>query len=434
MSALPNPTIAFATEYPAPKLRALSEGSIERVVLINDASVARGGATGIVLETLRLLGERGIEALLICGDDGSGFSGSASEVEPLGGVHIANAARRLSIVNGLYNRSAARRVSQWVKAHDTAGTIYHLHGWSKILSPSIFAALKPVARRVVIHAHDFFLVCPNGGYFDFQTEVPCTRTPLSLDCIATNCDRRSRAQKLWRSARQGIRRSLVKLEPGEIGGIVAVHGEMLPHLVRGGIDARCVKVLRNPVEAWTYPRVEAERNRNFVFIGRLELDKGPDLLARAARQAGVPVRFIGDGPLQKAIVEMNPDAVMLGRLSRRDIVDELRNARVLVMPSRTRETFGLAAFEAMSAGVPVVVPSFAMIAAEVTREKFGLAINPYDTDAMAAVLLNLAENDPAVQAMSRAAHLRSRFFAPSPGEWADQLLEIYADALHAAQN
>ena len=181
-------------------------------------------------------------------------------------------------------------------------------------------------------------------------------------------------------------------------------------------------------------RVRAERNRNFIFLGRLDLDKGPDLLARAARQADVPVRFIGDGPLREEIASINPSAVRLGRLSRTEIVKELKNARVLVMPSRMREPFGLAAFEAMAAGVPVVMPRFAMIASEVETGNFGLTVNTYDVGALAAVLGRMANDNALVLAMSKAAYSCSRHFAPNPTQWTDQLLDIYVEVLHAAHH
>ena len=387
--------------------------AIDRVVIINDLSEARGGATAIALESLRLLKEQGIETAFISGDGGAGLVGKVSKLEALGSVHISETALSRSIMKGLYDRSVMTKVASWIATHDTANTVYHLHGWSKILSPSIFAALSPVARRVIIHAHDFFLVCPNGGYFDYQKKLPCDRTPLSLPCVATHCDRRSRAQKLWRSARQEIRRRLVSLEAQQIGAVVAVHEEMLPHLVRGGIDPRCLRVLRNPVAIWPNGRVEAERNRNFLYIGRLDPDKGPDLLAQASKVAGVPARFIGDGPLRGQISSIDPDAVLLGHLGREAIVQELTKARIIVMPSRTRETFGLAAFEAMSAGVPVVVPSFAMIAREVSEKRLGTLVNPYDIGELAAALSRLAGDDGLVGT------IRSRVvfaFDPSQGK------------------
>jgi glycosyltransferase involved in cell wall biosynthesis len=208
---------------------------------------------------------------------------------------------------------------------------------------------------------------------------------------------------------------------------------MLAHLRRGGIDIRCLRVLRNPVEPWQGLRVRAEHNRDFIFIGRLEADKGPDLLARAARKAAVPVRFIGDGPLANEIASIYPGSARLGRLSRNAIMEELKTARLLVMPSRTRETFGLAAFEAMTAGVPVVVPSFAMIAAEVAAENFGLTVNPYDLGEMAAMLQRLAEDDALICAMSKAAFSRSGQFALNSAEWLDRLLGIYVEVLDAAR-
>jgi glycosyltransferase involved in cell wall biosynthesis len=427
-----------ATFMPANRRPALLPSSIDypidQVVIINDASSPKGGASEVALKTLRLLKERGIRTALICGDDGKGFCGTTTEIESVGGIHIAEAALPVSIVNGLYNRHAVKCITTWIGNHDTPGTIYHLHGWSKILSPSTFSALRPVLRRVVVHAHDFFLVCPNGAYFDYQAGTPCERKPLSLECLFTNCDRRNRAQKLWRSTRQLVRRGFVSFEPKQIGAVLAVHDGMLTHLRRGGIDLQCLRVLRNPVEPWQGLRVRAEHNRDFVFIGRLDFDKGPDLLARAAKQANVPIRFIGDGPLGNEIASIYPGSVQRGRLSRMAMMEELKTARLLVMPSRTRETFGLAAFEAMTAGVPVMVPNFAMIAAEIARENCGLVFNPYDVGEMAAMLQQLAKDDARICAMSEAASLRSAQFALSPADWLDHLLGIYVEVLHAARH
>ena len=63
--------------------------AIDRVVIINDLSEARGGATAIALESLRLLEEQGIETAFISGDDGAGLVGKVSKLEALGSVHIS---------------------------------------------------------------------------------------------------------------------------------------------------------------------------------------------------------------------------------------------------------------------------------------------------------------------------------------------------------
>ncbi|MDG9415076.1 hypothetical protein OLF88_11515, partial [Streptococcus pneumoniae] len=77
--------------------------------------------------------------------------------------------------------------------------------------------------------------------------------------------------------------------------VVAVHEGMRPYLARGGIGAERVAVLRNPVVPWRSERVRAERNREILYVGRLERNKGVDVVAAAAREAGLPLRIVGDG-------------------------------------------------------------------------------------------------------------------------------------------
>ena len=123
---------------------------------------------------------------------------------------------------------------------------------------------------------------------------------------------------------------------------------------------------------------------------------------------------------EDSISSIDPEAVLLGHLGREAIVQELTKARIVVMPSRTRETFGLAAFEAMSAGVPVVVPSFAMIAREVSEKRLGVLVNPYDIGELTAALRRLAGDDGLVRTMSHASYSHSIHLTTSHAEWASR--------------
>lgn len=399
----------------------------DRVVVINDVSVARGGATTIALASARELGGRGIPITFLSGDDAGGADGTSPNTTFIGAgeQHIMSGGRLPAAMNGLYNSKARRFLSEWIQRNDTPRTIYHLHGWSKILSPSAFKALAPVSDRLFVTAHDFFLACPNGGYFDFVREEPCQLTPMSAACLARNCDRRAYAHKVWRFAREGVRRSLWSFNHGTT--VLAVHDSMIPHLARGGIARDLIKVLRNPVTAWSEQRVAAERNRDFFYVGRLEQDKGVDLLAGAARRAGVRVHVVGTGPLAADLAKAFPELVMTGWSSHSQLSSLIQSARALVMPSRYREPFGIVAFEALLSGVPVVVSQSSMIAQEVIDEDIGVAVDPYDEAAFAAELAQLAGDDRAVAAMSQAARRAGRLLAPSLRDWGDQLIDLYSE-------
>ena len=240
----------------ASRPRGAARQSPDRVVVLNDFSMARGGATGVALASVDLLHDHGVAVTLISGDQATDTERKTISIDrvAIGGTHITAASPAAAATRGLYNASAASMVSNWIGAHDTPRTIYHLHGWSKILSPSVFRALRTVAPRLVINAHDFFLACPNGGYFNFQRSEPCKLKPMGLQCVFTSCDRRSYTHKLWRCARQSLRAALFDLRTA--GAVLAVHDGMIPHLVSGGVPRERLRVIRNPVMPWRRARLQ----------------------------------------------------------------------------------------------------------------------------------------------------------------------------------
>ncbi|MBM1175444.1 glycosyltransferase family 4 protein [Microvirga arabica] len=211
--------------------------------------------------------------------------------------------------------------------------------------------------------------------------------------------------------------------------VVAVHEGMLAHLEFGGIERSQLRVLHNPVTPWRSERVLAENNDCFVYVGRLEADKGVDLLAEAATQAGVKLRVIGQGPLSDMLSARYPSIEQAGWRDRSEIPDLINDARALVMPTRGRETFGLAAMEAMTSGLPVVASKNAMIAEEIHRRGFGLSCDPFDITALSDALRRLANDNLLVQRMSQRAYDGARALALSPEDWVEALLEIYLDIL-----
>lgn len=403
----------------------------DHLVIINDVSDARGGAESIALIGAKALRANGVPVTWITGDDAASaeLTKHGIEVATAGSSHILDGSRLTAGLRGLYNSKAARFLSDWILRHDTPRTIYHLHAWSKFLSPSIFSALRPVSSRLVVHAHDFFLVCPNGGYFDFQRGRRCELVPLSAACVACNCDRRRYSHKVWRVARQGVLRAL--FGPGTGARVLAVHDGMIPLLERGGLDRDRLLVLRNPVVPWRTERVFAERNRTFLFVGRLDGDKGVDLLAKAARQAGVPLRVIGSGPLAAVLAQDFPEVELVGWKSREEIAELCRDARALVLPTRSRETFGLAALEALTSGLPVIISANALLSPEIAAGGFGVSCDPNDATALANMLGRLAVDDELVAAMSRKAHAEAHQLAPTVSQWTDELLACYGALLQS---
>lgn len=407
---------------------------ISRVVLINDFSIARGGATTLVLLLLRLLRARGIPVTMIVGDDNDNplFDELGVDVVRLGQKALLGGNPLRTAINGIDNRSARALLSDWIARNDTPGTVYHVHVWSQILSPAIFEPLRRVAGRTAIHAHDFFHACPNGAYMDYRREERCMRVPLSASCLGTNCDRRAYAHKLWRAARQ-TRLTLAMGRDVPWGRIVLIHEKMIDGFSRAGYDAQLLQAVRNPALPFVEERVTTERNRSIFFIGRLEQEKGAQDALAAARRANVPLEIIGDGPMRAELQAQYPEMTFHGWREQREIGALIRHARALVIPSRLPEPFGLVAVEAAASGVPIVLTEMAFLADEIVARGMGLACNTQDIAAFAQALRSVADM-PAeeMRRMSQRAFANGIKLANTQLDWADGLLRIFGGLLRNA--
>lgn len=404
-----------------------------RVVIVNDASTARGGATGLALMQARLMRGRGLDVTYFAADTEPNAELAALGVTLInaGAEPLMKSTAMVAATRGLYNRDVRRLMSALIAQQDSAETVYHVHSWSKALSVSLFSALAPVAPRVFIHGHDFFLACPNGGFMDYRAMEPCTRTPLSRACLTTNCDKRSLAQKGWRVARSALlTRTLPKAAPW--GGVMMIHPLMRRYFERAGYPAGLLSALRNPATALTGQRVRAESNTGLLFIGRIEAEKGIEDLIAAAEAAAMPLTVIGEGPLQAPLAAAHPKVRFTGWRERAAIAAEANQARALVMPSRYPEPFGLVAAEAALSGLPAVVSRPALLSAEIEAGGLGWACDTRDAAEFAALLGEIAAMPAAdMEAMSRRARAGGTALCTTPEAWIDAILAAYAAATAA---
>ncbi|WP_082703663.1 glycosyltransferase family 4 protein [Novosphingobium sp. Fuku2-ISO-50] len=426
MTVIPPPL--SLTTPPLPRSSATRQ-PIDRIVVINDLSHPMGGASALAVQSALGFAHIGYPVTFLSGDapPPKGMGHRAIETIGLGQGRLLDRGARDALITGWWNRAALAMVRHFIATRDTPGTVYHLHGWSQILSPAIFAALAPVRDRLVISAHDFFLVCPTGAYADLSSGAPCTRVPLSAACCLAGCDRRSRMHKIWRLVRATIQRAM--LDPQNSPPILAIHAAMTPGLQRGGIPAQAIRVVPNPVVPWSATRIHAEGNRDVLFVGRLEQPKGPDLALAAARAAGVSIQVVGDGAMAAQLRSEYPEGKFAGKLDPAAIAVLASQARLLVMPSRAPEPYGLVAMEAVRGGLPVVLPPSALLSADIARIGAGVAVEPRDTPAFAALLRRLAKDDCAIRAMSEAAFAHGAPLALDPDDWLDRLLGLYRERL-----
>jgi glycosyltransferase involved in cell wall biosynthesis len=397
------------------------------VVIINDAGYVRGGADRVALDSACALADLGHRVVFF-----TAFGPIAPELQAHPSVSVVCVGTgwiregQTSIgaaVRGTWNRKAAARLRSLLAGLDPRETVVHAHLYSSALSASVLHASLRSGFATVLSLHDYFITCPNGAYFVFPRAEACGRRALSLSCLACHCDSRRRAHKVWRVARTWLQNRVARI-PDRLTAYVAV-SETCAALARRDLPPGCrIDVIPNIVGIARQPPVDAARNRAFMFAGRLEAYKGPQLLAAAAARLRLPVVFCGAGPLESEVRRICPDAVLRGWLRPEQVLEELGRARAFVFPSVYRETFGLSAVEALARGVPVVASRGTAAEEFVRHGENGLLFSHNSADDLAAQLAALADD----QAVARLGAEAYQGYWRSPltaGAHVARLLEFY---------
>ncbi|HUB73678.1 MAG TPA: glycosyltransferase family 4 protein [Solirubrobacteraceae bacterium] len=237
--------------------------------------------------------------------------------------------------------------------------VVHAHNLQPSLGWRALRAAREAGARVVLHLHQYRLVCAVGVCFTHGAECTRCHARNTLPGVRLNC-RGSAAEALAYGASLALwQRRLVAQADAivvpsafarerlrELGAPLAwerVH-VLAPPLRAAGAGARR-PAAGDGVLAGPYALVAS----------RLSPEKGVEVAIEACHMAGMRLVVAGDGP-QRAALEARARA---GRVSFEGRVDGARlerlraGAAIALVPSRSGESFGLAAAEAMAAGVPV---------------------------------------------------------------------------------
>ena len=269
------------------------------VVILADHAHVNGGQAKVAIESALGLAGRGhrVSFLAAVAPVDARLAEAGVEVRCLGQDDIESAKSKLAFAaQVMWNARAARAVAHLLAGCDPGETIVHVHGWAKALSPSIGPAIARSGLPCVYTMHEFFLVCPNGGFYDYPAQAICRRRPMSLACITRNCDARSyprKALRLVRHASLGLPRGLRNSFRDVIVISALQQAVSAPHFPAGTVFHR----VDNPISVPDLgPKGPGEGLGEAVFIGRLSAEKGAPVFAEAARRAGVRAVFVGAGP------------------------------------------------------------------------------------------------------------------------------------------
>ncbi|MQA88827.1 MAG: glycosyltransferase [Gemmatimonas sp.] len=195
------------------------------------------------------------------------------------------------------------------------------------------------------------------------------------------------------------------------------------HLIQAGV----------PDELFVQPRREADY---LLYFGRLDwVHKGLDVLLRAMAAVirtdpDVRLKVAGRGKDADRVLEaaqelgIRDNVELVGAVDDGTRAELLAGAQAMLMPSRF-EGFGMAAAEAMAAGVPLIASRAGSLPEVVDPPEGGVLVPVGDSDALARATIELLHDDTRRRELSRTARLSAERF-----RW-DRVAEQHLHFLHA---
>jgi glycosyltransferase involved in cell wall biosynthesis len=316
------------------------------------------------------------------------------------------------LAGGLAPESVAEAV------HRTGARIVHAHNLHPTFGWRALAAAREAGAKVVLHLHQYRLVCAIGVCFRDGAQCTECHGRNTMPGVVHNC-RGSRAEALtYATALSLWQRRMVALADAVVVPS-AFAGRRLREL---GAPITEPFVVPNVVRAAGAPAsAPAGERAGALVVSRLAPEKGVDIAIRACAAAGIALTIAGSGPDEEALRRLaatsGSPVTFAGHVDDARLAVLRARARVAVVPSRSAETFGLAAVEAMAAGLPVAASRIGALP-EVVPEPW--LATPGDPAALATTIVRAADT-PDGAALAR----RRAFEVAAPSAVAPRLAAVY---------
>ncbi len=315
----------------------------------------------------------------------------------------------------------------------TQPDVVHVHNYFPLYSPSIFYACKSVGIPVVHTLHNYRAVCPSALLmFDGQIEE------RSINGTAWWAV----AKKVYRGSFVGSLALVVMVELHKwlgtwltkVDRYIALTEFSKRKYIEAGWPTEKIAVKPNFIQDPFNGIASVEKEGGYgLFVGRLSEEKGVDILFESWGNISGRLKVIGDGPLKEYVESKSLGAIeFLGRKDKPDVLDLVRNADFIIMPSTWYEGFPMVLVEAFACGTPALVSRLGSMEEIVEDGVTGLHFEAGNAQDLAEKAQWLIGNPQRAREMGQNA--RNEYLAKyNPEKNYDMLMDIYQQAIDEAK-
>ncbi|MFA5754249.1 MAG: glycosyltransferase family 4 protein [Patescibacteria group bacterium] len=369
-----------------------------RILQVNKFNYPRGGADKYFLDLTRALKATGHKTAIFAMDD------PRNQPSPWKKYFVS----RISFDEGkiadqfrapgriIYSREAKRKFQCLID--DFKPDLIHCHNIYHQLSPSILEVAKKNEIPVVLHLHDYKLICPNYRLFTKNHICyECLDRESYWPCVKNNCYASSGAS-LLAYLEMTIHHKILNIYKKNIDLLIAPSNFIRELLIRSGWPEEKMITIYNPapeIGRLSGARLETDTKDYLLYFGRLATEKGIEDLIKTVRNNSWRLKIAGDGSEEKKLRLLSASEVdsgqieFLGRLSKEPLEKIMAEARAVVIPSRWPENMPLSLLESLASGKIVVASRVGGIPEIIKDGENGFLFTPGNTKELTAKINRL---------------------------------------------
>lgn len=388
-----------------------------RILIVHNYTQQRGGADESTEQEVALLRRYGHEVELF-----TRHNDEIKEYSPL--------RKGLLFFEPIWSPKTYRDVSQKIERFQP--DVIHCQSFFPLISPALYDAAAAHHVPMVQSLREYRLLCPIGWLFrDNHVCEECMEHSF-LRGIKHGCYQNSRVKTASAALMLQIHH-MRQTWSEKVDALITPTEFARQKFISGGLPADKIWAHSNFLSQ--DPGFIDESRSYALYVGRLSPEKGIVPLMEAWRQLPhIHLKIIGDGPLSdwvKDYIQQHQlhQIELLGFCSLVEVIERLRQALVLLLPSIFYETFGRTIMEAYAVGTPVIASRLGAMTELVIEGGTGFLVEPGNAESITqTVEAAMSAPDRLKQLGLQARQYYEQNFTPELAY--EQLIEIYQHVLH----
>lgn len=252
---------------------------------------------------------------------------------------------------GIYSPSGVKGLREILEREKP--DVVNVHNLYPFISPAALFECKKTKVPVVMTVHNFRLICPTGLFMrnGKPCEV-CLQKRNEWGCIQYNCE-----HSYFKSVGYTLRNVYARWTgayKNNVRTFACITEFQRKKLIEAGFDKNKIVVIHNSIDIPL--KYETTFGSYVAYIGRLSYEKGYDLLVEIARKYPEIQFCFAGAKREDTNITFPKNVQLMGYLKGKELEHFIKNARLVVIPSRCYEGFPMAILEAAQFGKPCVCP------------------------------------------------------------------------------